>query len=315
MKTHILYEGLPLCGFMDAEPAFWPPEHDWVGPGEITQANCETCIDELSKLVKKIVAHDALDFEAAHRAVGELGKAISTAEFAAPENVEVWRPRAADALTMIAKALGIIMPAQVLNDGRVQTQHGLVMPNADDVRAVTAARIDVVERRLDVLEREMDTRGKRRDIVDRLRRNSAAANITAEMGFDLQRLASTLYEQLGVEVDSVDVLRAIVKDAIRVLTTKDDQAVWVEAASMFGDINTGAPIVTTTNKEGRTLVAVKLSHRPGFARDATKCAKAYWCSLRPNHDGVCAKKPSAYCTKGTNCLLDKDHEGDCRWVP
>lgn len=40
---HVLEADLPLCGFTNATWAQWPPNHEWVGIGESSHANCPEC--------------------------------------------------------------------------------------------------------------------------------------------------------------------------------------------------------------------------------------------------------------------------------
>jgi hypothetical protein len=42
--VHILYEGLPLCGFTTDVPAKWPPRSVWVRLEEKLDANCGGCL-------------------------------------------------------------------------------------------------------------------------------------------------------------------------------------------------------------------------------------------------------------------------------
>lgn len=42
--VHVLRAGLPICGFSDRVPMYWPPGHVWVTYGQgVRDVTCEKC--------------------------------------------------------------------------------------------------------------------------------------------------------------------------------------------------------------------------------------------------------------------------------
>lgn len=48
LTVHVLRAGLAICE-LDGVPAMWPKGHRWTGEDELENANCQACLDQLSK--------------------------------------------------------------------------------------------------------------------------------------------------------------------------------------------------------------------------------------------------------------------------
>lgn len=43
MTIHILWHGIPLCGFTRQIPSLWPARHDWTSRDDREHATCDAC--------------------------------------------------------------------------------------------------------------------------------------------------------------------------------------------------------------------------------------------------------------------------------